>query len=155
MQIPIDDGIKAGSDTNLSIICRVVAMTGNALNMRKNNKIRFAIVFVCCIRCKDSERWVQRQTEIVFPIWLCRTVFYLRSYKDSERRAQRCKNGCFSLFYRAVFCLVFIEEKISRRKKRYCLHGDSVFHLGEIVWERLPKSNYLFTFVENIKIDIM
>lgn len=88
MQIPIDDGIKSGSDTNLSIICCVVAMTGNALNMRKNNKIRFAIVFVCCIR-----------------------------YKDSERRAQRCKNGCFSLFYRAVFCLVFIEEKISRRKK--------------------------------------
>jgi hypothetical protein len=50
------------------------------------------------------------------------------------------KNGCFSLFYRAVFCLVFIEEKISRRKKRCCLHGDSIFHLGEIVWERLPKS---------------
>ena len=43
MQIPIDDGIKAGSDTNLSIICRVVAMTGNALNMRKNNKIRYEI----------------------------------------------------------------------------------------------------------------
>ena len=35
------------------------------------------------------------------------------------------------------------------------MYGDSVFHLGEIVWERLPKSNYLFTFVENIKIDII
>ena len=43
MQIPIDDGIKSGSDTNLSIICCVVAMTGNALNMRKNNKIRYEI----------------------------------------------------------------------------------------------------------------
>ena len=72
-----------------------------------------------------------------------------------EGECRDVKNGCFSLFYRAVFCLVFIEEKISRRKKRCCLHGDSIFHLGEIVWERLPKSNYLFTFVENIKIGIM
>ena len=38
---------------------------------------------------KDSERRVQRQTEIAFPIWLCRTASYLRIYKDSERWAQR------------------------------------------------------------------
>ncbi len=30
------------------------------------------------------------------------------------------KNGCFSLFYRAVFCLVFIEEKISIIRKTKC-----------------------------------
>ena len=81
------------------------------------------------------------------------STFVVTKIVKGERRD--VKNGCFSLFYRIVFCLVFIEEKISRRKKRFSLHGDSVFLLGEIVWERLPKSNYLFTFVENIKIDIM
>ena len=81
------------------------------------------------------------------------STFVVTKIVKGERRD--VKNGCFSLFYRIVFCLVFIEEKISRRKKRFCLHGDSVFLLGEIVCERLTKSNYLFTFVENIKIDIM
>ena len=38
---------------------------------------------------KDSERWVQRQMEITFPIWLCRAASYLRIYKDNERRVQR------------------------------------------------------------------
>ena len=77
------------------------------------------------------------------------STFVVTKIVKGERRD--VKNRCFSLFYRTVFCLVFIGEKISRRKKRFCLHGDSVFLLGEIVWERLPKSNYLFTFVENIK----
>ena len=139
MQIPIDDGIKAGSDTN----------------MRRNNKIRFAIflsvAFVVKIaRGEYRDKW---KSYFRFDYAEPYSIFVVTKIMKGECRD--VKNGCFSLFYRAVFCLVFTEEKISRRKKRYCLHGDSVFHLGEIVWERLPKSNYLFTFVENIKIDIM
>lgn len=161
MQIPIDDGIKSGSDTNLSIICCVVAMTGNALNMRKNNKIRFAIVFVLPLflsvafvaKIARGEYRDKRKSYFRFDYAESYSIFVVTKIVKGECRD--VKNGCFSLFYRTVFCLVFIGEKISQRKKRFCLHGDSVFLLGEIVWERLPKSNYLFTFVENIKIDIM
>jgi len=42
-----------------------------------------------CIIYKDSERWAQRQAEIAFPTWLCRTASYLRIDKDSERWVQR------------------------------------------------------------------
>ena len=155
MQIPIDDGIKAGSDTNLSIICRVVAMTGNALNMRKI--IRFvlplflSVAFV--VKIARGEYRDKRKSYSRFDYAEPYSTFVVTKIVKGERRD--VKNMCFSLFYRTVFCLVFIGEKISQREKRFCLHGDSVFHLGEIVWERLPKSNYLFTFVENIKIDIM
>ena len=40
---------------------------------------------------KDSERRVQRQTEIAFPTWLCRAASYLRIDKivKGERRDKR------------------------------------------------------------------
>ena len=146
MQIPIDDGIKAGSDTNLSIICRVVAMTGNALNMRKNNKIRFAIVFVCCIRCKDSERWVQRQTEIVFPIWLCRTVFYLRSYKDSERWAQRCEKRVFFAFLSSCILSCVYRRKDKPKEKAILFTWRFCFSLGRNSLGKVAKIELSFYF---------
>jgi len=36
---------------------------------------------------KDSERREQKQTEILFPAWLCRIASHLRSVKDSESYA--------------------------------------------------------------------
>jgi len=60
----------------------------------------------------------------------------------------------FSFLSNCILSCIY-RRKDKPKEKAILLHGDSVFHLGEIAWERLPKSNYLFTFVENIKIDIM
>ena len=50
-------------------------------NFQKRNSLPrhlcFPRVSPAKLRDKDSERWTQRQTEISFPTWLCRTVSYL------------------------------------------------------------------------------
>lgn len=38
---------------------------------------------------EDTESWEQRQTKISFPTWLCRTVSYLRSDKDTKNQEQK------------------------------------------------------------------
>ena len=50
---------------------------------------------------KDSKRWEQRQTEISFPIWLCRTASYLRSDKDTYKRELSKTKLALILFCRA------------------------------------------------------
>ena len=54
-----------------------------------------------CIIYKDSERRAQRQAEIAFPTWLCRTASYLRSNKDTYKREQSKTKLALILFSRA------------------------------------------------------
>ena len=54
-----------------------------------------------CIIYKDSERRAQRQAEIAFPTWLCRTASYLRSNKDTYKREQSQTKLALILFGRA------------------------------------------------------
>lgn len=151
---PIDDGIKAGSDTNLSIICRVVAMTGNALNMRKI--IRFvlplflSVAFV--VKIARGEYRDKRKSYFRFDYAEPYSTFVVTKIVKGERRD--VKNGCFSLLSSCILSCVY-RRKDKPKEKAILFTWRFCFHLGEIVWERLPKSNYLFTFVENIKIDIM
>ena len=110
MQIPIDDGIKAGSDTNLSIICCVVAMTGNALNMRRNNKSRFAIVlsvaFVAKIaRGEYRDKWKSySRFDYAEPY----SIFVVTKIVKGERRD--VKTGVF-LFFIELYFVLYLSKK--------------------------------------------
>ena len=69
---------------------------------------------------KDSKRWEQRQTEISFPIWLCRTASYLRSDKDTYKRELSKTKLALILFCRAEVFSSFNSKivKVKCRGKR-------------------------------------
>lgn len=69
---------------------------------------------------KDSKRWEQRQTEILFPIWLCRTASYLRSDKDTYKRELSKTKLALILFCRAKVFSSFNSKivKVKCRGKR-------------------------------------
>jgi len=89
---------------------------------------------------KDSKRWEQRQTEISFPIWLCRTASYLRSDKDTYKRELSKTKLALILFCRAEVFSSFnskiVKVKCRGKRKSYfqLCHSTLTFHKYSERW---------------------